>query len=72
METIMVKVRKWGNSKGVVLPAELGLQAGEDVILNVQRTKNMLKAGELFGKLKSSQNTARSMKEIDKELDSEW
>lgn len=72
METVVAFVRKWGNSKGIVLPSELGLETGEQIIINIQRTKAMLKAGDLFGKIKTGGNTAKELKKLDKELDVKW
>ncbi len=72
METFVAVARKWGNSKGVVLPKKVNVEAGEEVIVTVQRTKGMAKVKDFFGKLKNPANTARSLKQIDKELDIPW
>ena len=49
----LVKVRKWGNSIGVVIPEEeakkLKLQSGDTVNLQVQK---IARIQELFGKYK--------------------
>jgi len=72
MDTFVTVARKWGNSKGVVLPKRLGVEAGEEILLTVQRTKGVAKVKDFFGKLKKPfKNTARALREIDTELDSE-
>ncbi len=71
METIVATVRKWGNSKGIVLPKELPVEIGEEVVLNVQKKKGFAKVKDLFGKLKTGVDTAKMLKEVDRELDPE-
>lgn len=72
MEPVIATVRKWGNSKGVVLPAGLGLKEGEEVELTIKPKSKYLTAGDIFGKLKTGLDTAKSLKQIDKELDIKW
>ncbi len=72
METFVARARKWGNSKGVVLPAKLGIGEGEELELTVIRTKKVAKVADLFGKAKLGGNTQEILDEIDKETDSKW
>ena len=73
METIDVKVKKWGNSFGVVIPKEIiinnNLKEGSDVELLV-RAKNKTKVKDVFGILKGKikKPTDQILKEVDKEL----
>ncbi len=70
METVFAMVRKWGNSKGVVLPKSLKLEEGEEIILNVQKTKGFAKGIDLFGKLKTgTKNLHEDLLQIDSELE---
>lgn len=72
METFVAVARKWGNSKGVVLPPKLHVEAGDELILSVQSTKRLAKVKDLFGKCPLGGNTARILKQVDKELDIRW
>ncbi len=72
METFVAKVRKWGNSKGVILPARITVAVGEDVLLNVQRTAGVTKVKDAFGKVRAKSNTASSLREIDEEFRSKF
>jgi antitoxin component of MazEF toxin-antitoxin module len=73
MIEIKTKLRKWGNSFGVVVPQnELknsGIEEGENVIILLKKEKenNVLK--ETFGTLKFKKPADKIMKEVDKELD---
>lgn len=46
------KVRKWGNSLGIVVPKEVaeteGLRAGDEVLAEIRKLSNV---GEIFGSL---------------------
>jgi len=72
MEQIKVKLRKWGNSIGVIIPQEtlksVNKKEGEiiEVLIPVQND-NVLK--EMFGTFKFKKPVDKIMKEIDKELD---
>lgn len=70
----MVKTKKWGNSLGVILPAEIvhtsGLKPNEDVLINVERKSRVLK--ELFGALPFKKSTEQLLKESRKGLESKW
>jgi len=68
---IKTKLRRWGNSFGVIVPQKAVEQTkskeGEEVIVLFGKKKNnVLK--EMFGTHKFSKPTARLMKEMDEEL----
>jgi antitoxin component of MazEF toxin-antitoxin module len=72
MEKVNVKVRKWGNSFGVILPKDVvnsqNIKEGLEVEITIQ-PKNKTKARALFGLLKGKLgNTEKLIKEVDKEL----
>ena len=71
MIEIKTKLRKWGNSLGIVVPLnktnEENIKEGEEVTaLILSRKKVNLK--KLFGKHKFSKSTDQLMKEADEEL----
>ncbi|MBI4116748.1 hypothetical protein HY449_03315 [Candidatus Pacearchaeota archaeon] len=76
MIEIKTKLRKWGNSFGIVVPQKTiettEIKEGDEVtiLMNKEKTKNVL--GEMFGTLKTKKTTREIMEEIDKELDSEF
>jgi len=72
METKEVKVKKWGNSFGIIIPKEIvdkeKIKEGVTVRINLQ-TKNKTKAGDIFGLLKGKLgDTEKLMKEVNKDL----
>lgn len=75
METKEVKVKKWGNSLGVILPREIvnkqKISEGATIKINVQ-TKDKTKAGDIFGILKNEfkRSTEDILKEVDEDF--EW
>ena len=79
MEQMNVKLKKWGNSYGIIMPMKFvekeNLKDGSDLIVNV-RVKRPMTAGDLMElskklglaeKLKNI-DTAKELKRIDKEL----
>ena len=72
-ETI-VKTKKWGNSVGLILPADFVKQQhihpGEELVIGVKKKQNVLK--ELFGALPFKKPTEQLLKETRKELESKW
>ncbi|MBT4375876.1 AbrB/MazE/SpoVT family DNA-binding domain-containing protein [archaeon] len=66
------KLRKWGNSFGIIIPSGVlsqeGIKEGEVVKVMIQKDekKNVLR--EMFGSYKTGKSTSKIMKEIDKEL----
>ncbi|MFQ5531262.1 MAG: AbrB/MazE/SpoVT family DNA-binding domain-containing protein [Candidatus Nanoarchaeia archaeon] len=75
MIEIKTKLRRWGNSLGVVVPlkkiSKENIKEGDEVTVFVNKEKkNVLK--ETFGTLKVKKSTDKIMGEIDKDLDSEF
>ncbi len=76
MEKTNVKVRKWGNSFGVILPKSIvdkqDIKDGMEIEIIVE-TKNKTKVKDVFGILKGKlkrpeKSTQEIMNEIDEEL----
>ena len=70
-QMIKGKLKKWGNSFGVVIPKEIvdsqKLKENEEVeILIIKKNRNILK--ESFGILKFKKTTDQMMREMDREL----
>ena len=67
---IQTRLRRWGNSFGIVVPSEImqekNFQEGEEVVVDIQK-KNKIK--EIFGSLKDW--NVNSQKEKDR-LRKEW
>jgi len=75
METIVLTVKKVGNSIGVLFPSEIvkeqHLKPGEELTVTIQRKSNVLK--ELFGALPSKKSADIVLKEYRKEFkESKW
>ena len=71
MIEVRTKLRRWGNSFGVVVPLkaieEENACEGDDVIVLMKKERgNTLR--ETFGTYKSKKSTKQLMKEIDEEL----
>lgn len=71
---IEVKVKKWGNSIGVVIPGEaverLNLKPNEEIIIEIERKNNVLK--EMFGKAKFKKPAKQMIEEFRKDFESKW
>ena len=73
MEQISAKVKKWGNSFGIVLPMPVvekeNLKEGSNILIAIQ-VKNKTKVGDIFGILKGKikKPTQQIMDEINEEL----
>lgn len=73
MEAIDVKVKKWGNSLGIILPKDLldnsEIKEGTKIEIFI-RPKNKTKVKDLFGILKGKlkKNTDKLMQEVDRDL----
>lgn len=72
MEQIDVRVKKWGNSFGIVLPIRIiekeNLSEGKEITVTVQ-SKNKTKVKDVFGILKKELvkvDTQKALKEVDK------
>ncbi|PIN90229.1 hypothetical protein COU60_01965 [Candidatus Pacearchaeota archaeon CG10_big_fil_rev_8_21_14_0_10_34_76] len=70
MTELKAKIRKWGNSFGIIIPLEIlkekNLSEGEEIDAIILEKGNVLK--ETFGKIKFKKSTEQMMREIDKEL----
>jgi len=70
MIEIKTKLRKWGNSFGVVVPLRAientNAKEGEEITILFKTNKVNLR--KIFGKHKFSKSTDQLMKEMDKEL----
>ena len=71
MIEIKSKLRKWGNSLGIVVPQKViekeNAKEGDEVIVLLSKEKdNVLK--EMFGTFKFKKPVEKLMKEVDKEL----
>lgn len=73
MENINTKVKKWGNSFGIILPTEIikrnNLKEGTTIEIKIT-TKDKTKVEDIFGILKDKlkRDTSEVMKEVDKDL----
>ncbi len=74
MQEALVTTKKWGNSLGLVLPADVvkaeHLKPGEEVRITVERKHNVLK--EMFGAVKFKRPIEKILREVDKEMESKW
>lgn len=74
METKDIKVRKWGNSFGIVLPKDMvekqDIKEGIIVRINIQ-VKDKTKAKNIFGILKGKikRDTEVLLNEVDKDFE---
>ena len=68
---IDTKLKKWGNSKGIVIPVDIlvdeNLKEGDEVIVEIKK-KNKIK--ELFGSLKGWKFNSQKLK--DEIREEEW
>ncbi len=73
MESANVKVKKWGNSFGIILPREIinnnNIKEGAEIEVFI-RSKHKTKVKDIFGILrgKLTRDTDDLLKEVDKEL----
>lgn len=79
MVSINTKVRKWGNSFGIVLPKKIverdNIQEGLDITITIEPS-NKTDVGDLFNlskknNFKSKKHVERLIKDVDDELWSE-
>lgn len=68
------KVKKWGNSVGVIIPKgtvkEMGIRPDDTLIIRIEKRENPLK--ELCGALPLLKPTKRLLREIRKDLESKY
>ena len=66
---IEVKIKRWGNSIGVVIPNEvverLNLKPEEEIIIEIEKKNNILK--EMFGKAKFKKSSKKMVGDFRKE-----
>ena len=73
MEKANVRIKKWGNSFGVILPADIvrsgNLKEGSELEISIN-VRSKTKVGDFFGLMKGKfkKSTREIMKEVDKEL----
>lgn len=71
MIEIKTKLRKWGNSLGVVVPRNIiekeKTKVGDDVTILFKKNDNNL-LRDVFGTHRFSKNTDELLKEVDEEL----
>ncbi|MBI2452028.1 hypothetical protein HYV50_03035 [Candidatus Pacearchaeota archaeon] len=71
MIEIKTRLRRWGNSFGVVLPMKAieneKVSEGEEVVILMKRKKNNV-LRETFGTLRFRKSTDQMMREIDEEI----
>lgn len=77
MEQVDVKVKRWGNSFGIVLPMKVvekeNLSEGKEIIITIQ-SKEKTKVKDVFGILKkelSKIDTQKALRDVDKAFWSE-
>ncbi len=67
------KVKKWGNSIGIVIPKEdaerMNIKIGERIIIEVKKKENVLR--ELKGTMNFG-DSKKFLKEVRKEMKSKW
>jgi len=74
METKDIKVRKWGNSFGIIIPKDIvekqGIKEGISVRINIQ-VKDKTKAKDIFGILKNKikKDTDVLLKEVNESFE---
>lgn len=70
MTELTSKIRKWGNSYGIIITGDVlkrqGFKEGEEVDAILVKKSNVLR--ETFGTHKFSKPIKKLMKEVDKEL----
>ena len=76
MIEIRTKLRRWGNSFGIIVPQGVlenaGVKEGEELTVHVEKKNKSNVLKETFGTLKFRKSTQEIMDEIDEELDSEF
>lgn len=74
MIEIRSKLRKWGNSFGIIVPQKViedeQAKEGDNIIILLKKEEdNILK--EMFGSFKFKKSTEQLLKEVDNELENE-
>lgn len=68
MIELKAKVKKWGNSLGIILPKNTGMKENQDVIVHIAPARQVTRVKDIFGAGKLRKSVAELMKEIDEEL----
>jgi len=67
------KIKKWGNSIGIVIPQEdaerMNIKIGETIMIEIKKKENVLR--ELQGSMKFG-DPKKILKEVRKEMESKW
>ena len=73
---IVCKIKKWGNSIGVLIPkndaVQLQLKEGQEVAIEISKKENPLKELFGFGKRMGVKITQKDLLEARKSLESKW
>ncbi len=72
MITIQATAKKWGNSVGIIFPKMTKIREGQKVCVHVELEKKRTTVRDIFGSLPSKISTQKLLKEVDRELDSEY
>lgn len=71
---IEVKTKEWGNSLGIIIPAEvaqkLHLKPEEEILIEIEKKNDVLK--ELFGSAKFKKSSKKMIRDFRKEFESKW
>jgi antitoxin component of MazEF toxin-antitoxin module len=72
MIEVKTRLKKWGNSFGVVVPINSaqkeGVKEGDEVVIFMKKSEKRNILMETFGTWKTKKSTKQIMKEVDKEL----
>ncbi|MBS3077306.1 hypothetical protein J4233_03460 [Candidatus Pacearchaeota archaeon] len=72
--TIEVRLKKWGNSIGIVIPNEtierLSLKPEEQIVIEISKKENVLK--EMFGKARFKKSARKVIDDFRKDSESKW
>ena len=70
MSEVTTRIKRWGNSHGIIIPMSVidgkKLREGEEVDVIIMKKGNVLRKS--FGTHKFSKDTKKIMEEVDKEL----
>ena len=71
---IEARAKKWGNSLGIIIPAEavarLKIHEGETIRLELRKKGTVL--GDMFGSSRSKRETKDILKEVRQSLETKW
>lgn len=64
METVFLKVKKWGNSMGVILPKEMGVKPDDEVLAKLVKLEKRGTAGAARGLFRKKADTQAILDEL--------